>query len=572
MNNSSLVVESVNNSIQELPKQPVEYGSGLNIMSLLWKSRDIIPPWWSTSRDIELRKFWKQCDQLAGVMYTFQSKMTTIPFRVVPRDLSIKQHSKIADEYTRLLYEASEFGKGWNSFYSPFLEDLTGQDNGAFAEVIGGGDKSGPIVGPAISVAHLDSANCTRTGNPIFPVVYVDPDSQKSYKMHYTRVMTASQLPSANSRMHGVGLCAISRCVNIAQNLIDISIYKQEKLGSRPQRKMLITQGGLTPEDVANSFAKAEVSMNSQGLSRYSKTVVVGSQDTPMANIVEVDLANMPDGFDEETTIVLGMATIALAWGMDARELFPSSKDGGTKADAIISHIKQRGKAPGQTLEIMEFLFNQKFLPPFLKMVFDYQDDAEDRQQAEIRNIRAQGRDRDMRGAITNKRVEREKMLQGGELTESQFEELELEDGRLDDGNSVLILFHSNDKDYLAWLGDVNVKVIDKDILDDKKIDLMTFVSASRDVERIKKARRAIAAIEFLIKKNIELPIVNPKLSVQPELPIPDIDVTKKPKLPDTSYQDTDKYGITLNRNPVGFQEPQSAMMNNNGGLGGINK
>ena len=157
-----------------------------------------------------------------------------------------------------------------------------------------------------------------------------------------------------------------------------------ENLGSRPHREVIITKGGLDPHDIQTAFKIAEGSMDAQGLRRYSKVVVAGSQTLPEADIAKYELSQLPKGFDETTFITMGMATIALAFGTDARELFPALTAGATRADALLQHLKQRGKGPGQILQLTERLMNFKFIPPHLKFMTDFQDDAQDQQEAEI--------------------------------------------------------------------------------------------------------------------------------------------------------------------------------------------
>ena len=240
-----------------------------------------------------------------------------------------------------------------------------------------------------------------RTGDPEFPVIYQDISGRR-YRMHYTRVMHASQMTSPIAEMYGVGFCAVSRCINVAQNLLDILTFKQEKLGSRPHRGVIITRGGLSPKDMADAFAQAAYDNDSAQLSRYARIVVVGDSTIEEADAKMLDLAELPEGFDERDSITLGMATIALALGMDARELFPGMTAGATRADALLQHLKQRGKGPGQILEMTERLFNHKFLPNHLRLVFDFQDDAEDRQIAEIKRIRAEYRNLEMAGSTVD--------------------------------------------------------------------------------------------------------------------------------------------------------------------------
>lgn len=417
---------------------------GRNVVLVLSRAGQLISPWWSRSRDMELRRFWKQVDHLAGAIYTFESRLSTIPFQIVPKDATIRAHWRLAEEFHNLLLEEAEFGEGWNSFYEPWVEDLITQDNGAFAEVIGDGDVDGPIVGMPLGVAHLDSSLCTRTGHPEFPVLYQDPKGDL-HKMHFTRVIYAAQMQSPFEQMHKVGFCAVSRCINIAQNLLDIMTYKQEKLGSRPARGLMITQGGLDPDDIREGMALANEMQDNQNLTRYSRTAVVGHADMPDSDVKVVDLSSMPDGFDEKESVSLGMATIALALGVDARELFPGMQAAATRADALISHIKQRGKGLGQVLQLTERRFNAKFLPDTLTMVFDFQDDAQDAQRSEIRLRRSERHKIDLNENILDERAVREQMVADGDLSKEQFERLEMQDGRLPDGDPIFTLFFRPD-------------------------------------------------------------------------------------------------------------------------------
>jgi len=246
--------------------------------------------------------------------------------------------------------------------------------------------------------------------------------------------------------MYGVGFSAVSRCINIAQNLTDIGRYKQEKLGSRPKRGFIAIEGSAGHEREAKTVSKAlslaDEAMDNSGFTRYSTTPVVSIKGT--ANLI--DLASLPDGFNELESIQLGMSVLALAFGVDVRQLaFAIGVAGQTKADAEIQHLKMRGKGPGFILQQVTQQIEAKFLPPHLKLVFDYQDEEQDKLSAEIRRTRSERRVDDLGSGVTDIRTEREIMLTEGELTEAQFIALELEDGRLPDGEDVLALFDSPD-------------------------------------------------------------------------------------------------------------------------------
>jgi hypothetical protein len=427
-------------------------GSGIaNILTGLVRAGELLAPWWSRQRDIELFRFFMQSDHLQAAEYKIRTKLIAIKPRVEPRDTNIKSQIALADEFNTLLFEGWEMGEGWQVGFGKDITDLLTRDNGFFREIIGDGPKDGPIRGMPIGTASLDSTRCTRTNSPEFPVIYHDTDGTR-YKFHYSRVMFAAQSPTSLATMNGVGRCWITRAVNTAQNLIDILLYKQEKLGSRPARRLLIGRG-IEAQQLWEAFYDAEESMDNAGLRRYAKTIMIGSQSSEVG-VDSVDL-NSADGFDERTSIEIGMFAISLAAGIPPRDLWPASTTGATRADAESQHVS--GSAGYQNiLDLFAFLvggspigsrqsIRGKFLPASLKMTFDFVDDEQDARRAQNASVRATTRERDIGAGVINVRVAREKAVSDGDLSMPQFQELELSDGRLPDGTSVLNLFLTTD-------------------------------------------------------------------------------------------------------------------------------
>jgi len=491
---------------QSIQARATESDEGVNVLFWLARGGEIIAPWWSKQRDLDLSTYWPREDHVSGALYNMVSKMTAVPFHVEPLDMNIQAHTKQADEMTRRLYEQTEFGAGWDMGLSKFLIDLWTQDNGSFFEIIGEGQKDKPLMGLPLGIAHLDAYRCIRTRNAEYPVVYTDTDG-KRYKLHYTRVIMLAQMPSPRVEMNGVGFCALSRMINCAQNLMDISRYKQEKLGSRPARQILIGNG-ITAKEIMGAFQAAEAQMDSVGLSRYSKTIAFGTkQGGTQISLDSVDMASIPDGFNEQEATTLGMYTIALALGVDARELWPATASGATKADAMLQHMKARGKGPGQIREQLTQQMNQKFLPQHLRFVFDFQDDDEDLMVADIKAKRADTRGARLEIGEIDVRTARQEALANGDLTESQFIDLELNDGRLENSDSVLTLFYSRDPEMAALLetgvsdpldveannSEAMLAMIDNDIRLCSQV-----LAQSPSVYKQKQARKALAALKKL--------------------------------------------------------------------------
>jgi len=513
------VEQATSESVQPRARSGDKGGGGIALLAFLAGGGQLIAPWWSKRRDVDLTKFWPQSSHLAGAFYTLQCKLASVPFRIEPRDSSMKTHRDLAERYQAIVEEESEFGQGWQTCIGKFLIDLWQCDNGGFLEIIGDGKKDGPIVGPALGLAHLDSSKCTRTGSVEYPVYYQASDGS-FYRLHRSRVVFRSQIPSTREEMNGVGYSWVSRIIDTAQNLVDIARYKQEKLGSRPQRGMMITQGGLDPEVLAEAFRQADHMQDAMALTRYSKFVMVGDPSYPDANVKMVDLASLPDGFDENTSTSLAMYAIALTGGVPPRWLWPASVSGATKADAMYQHVAGLTGGPGATLHLIATALGGsergklsmvgKLLPPTLKMVFDFQDDEEDRTQAEIRGLRSQTRTNDLNTGAFTVRVVREQALEAGDLTDSQFEEMELDDGRLPDGEPVLALFQSRDPQIQGLLsidaeGDpLDVANNDRDewtVAIEKQIRLDTDIVMNAPNTSLKrKARQAVAALTELLK------------------------------------------------------------------------
>lgn len=464
-------------------------------MILTWMRAvgDIVSPWWSRKRDFELQNFARQTDQLSSAVYTVRTKITTLPFQIVPKDTSVRSQVRQAESLEQLLH-ASDFGGGWESAIGKWVEDVLTTDNGGFLEVVGGGPKDGPIVGPALGLAHLDSLRCWRTSDPQYPVVYED-DGGTLYKLHFSRVITYSQMSSPRQDMHGVGFCAISRTINVGQNFSDQDIYRQESYGSRPPRKLLVGSN-ITADEIADAFRSAQVEMDNANLRRYSRTIAVGAKSKDI-RIDSINLTDAPNGYDERTSITLGMFTIALGFGVDARELWPASDVGATKADAMVQHLKARGKTIGQLLRILKWEIERKFLPTSQQFVFDDQDDEQDNLRAEINKSRSETRERDLGSEVITIRVVREKMLEDGEINDSQFESMELSDGRLPDGSSVLTLFQWDDSKMRKLLGYLDPETATDEEMTAQIRKLESQLFTARNSQERMLVEQAITALTF---------------------------------------------------------------------------
>lgn len=468
-------------------------GQSLNypFLSELFKTHDGIPAWWSPTRDIYLRDFVKTSDHLSSALFSIQSRFAATPLRILAKNPNIQEHKEKRDEMLDNLLYLSEFEQGWDVAYTKFLHDVFVMDNGGFLEVMGAGNEWEPIVGTAYGVRHLDSNKCTRTDNPLYPVIYRNEFKDKNgaskfeYRfLHYKRVINLALQPSSDVLMCGVGFSAVSRCLNMAERLVGTTNYYLEKLGSRPTRAIL-TFDGVTSEQVTQALAAAEIANDNARLQRFSKLVALCSLDTTI-NVNLVDLVSLPDGFDEQISTEIAMMVMSAAFGVDLGEFWKPA-GGENRASAVISHMKTRGKTIGFITQFMERQLNRKFLPAYLELTFDQNDDEADEMSTNLRYKRATTASALSKAGINSIRTLRQRQVADGDITEAQFAFDELQEGRLPDGSTVLSLFQSEDALY-------------KELLTLPNITNPLDVKANTDIEKV---LDAISNQEQIINKLI---------------------------------------------------------------------
>lgn len=496
-------------SVQERATKPVDTYTGPNFM-ILANTGSLAPAWWSTQRDQYLSRNWQQCPLFAGALFNVGAKLSTIPPIIEPRDPTMKSQRDQAERFSIRLFEGSEFGQGWLEFAMRFYQDRWTQDNGAAAEVLGYGPKSGPIQGMPVGLANLDSQRCTRTGNPQWPIVYTQAGSGKRFKLHYTRVIFGSQMTSTRDEMNGVGLCWFSRVMSIAQGIVDDLVYKQEKLGRRPKRAIMVGKK-MSVSMVKSAFEMADEAADNAGLQRVSMIPIVANETAADVGIDLVDLASLPDGFNWETDVNLAMYIIALTGGFPVRWMWPATAVGATKADSLLQHMATAMSGTAHELGTLALLlggsergmYHQrgKFLPPSLRIRFDVPDDWIDQVQAEIQNTRAQRYERNLGAGATTVRVTREMMVKTGEVTEAQFREMELEDGRTQDGLPIDVLFYEGTNPHLVG---IDPEEFAEEEVNSKLKEAKRASVTEPTAEKRQQAREAIKALEWLLEDDEE--------------------------------------------------------------------
>lgn len=263
------------------------------------------------------------------------------------------------------------------------------QDNGAFWEIIRSEDRPNA---PVINIAHLDSGQCQRTGDPEYPVIYTDRYG-KERVLRWWQVRSIEELPSPIEKAFGLQYSAVSRCLLAAEIIQSIAVYKQEKVGGTFSRAIDIVSG-VTHQNIEDAVTVSEEQRLNRQLYRYSVPVIIpGVDPTSALSHVHIDLAALPDNFDEDSSLRWYVAQLAAAFGVDYQEIAPlMSGNLGSSQQSEIMHLKTRGKGPALIMGLIEDIINNGLIPGNVVFRFLEQDVRSEAEKADARFTRAKDR------------------------------------------------------------------------------------------------------------------------------------------------------------------------------------
>lgn len=363
----------------------LEQGPGAGNSFTIWMASiaDTFQPWGVhvTLRDEQLRDWWHTESVLSGAIYTVTAANAGFKWSLEGPEQTIEQ--------VKLLLDHADGGKGWNQFIQKLSIDLYTQDNGAFIEIVRQTDSpSSPIVG----IYHLESLRCTRTGDLETPVIYRDQHGGQ-HKMPWYSVIPLSEMPSPIETMYGVQYCAVTRVLRAAQIMRDIAIYRGEKVGGRFTEAIHVI-GGVKQTDIDDVKNRAQESADNMGIARYLAPIIITSLDpnTPVSSVT-LNLKSLPEAFDLDQEMQTYIAQIALGFGRDYQEFAPLPRGNlGSGQQSEILHLKTRGKGPAAFMDLITYALNAFVMPRTVTFEFTVQDIAAEKEEAEVKKVRAEGR------------------------------------------------------------------------------------------------------------------------------------------------------------------------------------
>lgn len=393
---------------------------------ILWfvaQFADEILPWGRSAktRDRQLRDFIMTESVFASALGIICSRNASFDWFLDGPESAVKR--------LQYVLETANEGLGWTDFITKLTIDVSTQDSSAFVELVREADNPSAAL---IAINNLDAARCWHTGIPEEPVVYQDRKN-KYHSLKWYEVAVVSEMPTAIEGLYGMQYCALSRMLRAAQILRNISQYKYEKTGGRQSQAVHLVKG-VSAQAVQDAILQHKAHADNTGQMRWMPPVIVGSP-SPTADIGHdtLEIATLPDGYDEEVTFKQYIAQIAMAFRTDYQEFAPLPGGNlGTSAQSQVLSDKSRGKGSALFMTALTQMFNFRALPKNVEFGFEEQDLEQEHQEAEVRKLRAEERAVRITSGELSVTIAQQRAEEDGDLSPEQLEALGAEDSTPD--------------------------------------------------------------------------------------------------------------------------------------------
>ncbi len=256
---------------------------------------------------------------------------------------------------------------GWRPGLGVSSRNYYQSDFGAPVE-IGRAMDDGPLAG----LYTVDPARCRLTGNSETPLKYTSGRVQDWGARDYFRV---TSFPDTGETMNGLGYCAVSRCLELAKQMVSVFEHYREQLGSKaPKGILTINGGGVTLNQWLQSLEESKAELSVLHREYYAGVQVLVAPQGSSIEVALTPLSKLPGEFDYQTFVNMMMFGYALAFGYDPREFWPVSGGSlGTGKETEAQHRKATSKGGLDfCLGFQEKL--QEELPPTIDFEFEQRD------------------------------------------------------------------------------------------------------------------------------------------------------------------------------------------------------
>lgn len=287
------------------------------------------PPYEADSRlrDKWLSSFWKKEPHLAGVISSVNSIDANRGWHLVGGRNQVARFSNILRQ--------AEDGAGWRQYISMQSSAYYTTDIGAITEI--GRDTYN---GPLRAIYHVDPTRCRLTGDRDYPLRY-DLNREPWRVDDFFRLVS---MKSILEDYKGLGLCAVSRVLDMAKIMLAVYNHELEQLGSRAPKGLMLLQN-IGQGQWEEAMKVREARLDSDMRRYYNAVAVIAQEGVDAIDAKLIALSQLPEGFDIEVFTNLLMYAYALCIGYDPIEFWPVlAGQLGRGRETDIQHRKGTGK------------------------------------------------------------------------------------------------------------------------------------------------------------------------------------------------------------------------------------
>lgn len=331
-----------------------------------------LPAWGSRAREYALRDVYRMDEMglITGSFTGITKTVASLGWEIKGDDATDSMYGDMAAsqgwrlrkntgvEYFQEVFRQANFGAGWGTFITQWMNDFLRYDAGGYVEVIAAGDAYDKPIGNVTGLAHLDPLRCYPTGDPRYPAVYYDRYGGL-HVMHHSRVIRMVDMDDGDELHPGYGRSALSRAIAIAMQEVWISRYITSRLDDTPPPGLTLI-GGITRQEWGKTDQQyiAEQSMDARTV--WGKRKFYFTPDPSiMPKIESYEFSSPPEKFDWQVYTNINVDRLANAIGVDRQELMQLMGGNiGSGAQSIMLDQKARGKCIGYFLQEVERKLN----------------------------------------------------------------------------------------------------------------------------------------------------------------------------------------------------------------------
>lgn len=477
-------------------------GSVGTFIAYMIQNSSLLPAWWSEERESYLRKASLEVDIISSVINNLTMRLFNMPLQVVPDNQLISAHANIAKFYQAIVNNA------WTRYGELFINDLLTFDKGAFFIVESTTSPSVPL-GPddvPTGLRYIPSKQIMLNNNEQYPYIWLRVRDGAVY-LHETRVIRLTQMPVSIDENAFTGLSFTSRAFNVGSMLNAAINYGLESLGTL-ESDNIIWATSTTSKAIQQAFKDAQIDSTNSGKKHKGTNVYLGLRD-PQGKLGMLEMKRLPASFDYEKFTNVAVKLLAIAAGVDENDIIAVSNAGTTKSATLVSDLKAKYKLEAWFTRRLRQELEQKFLPPFLKLQIGEKSDniSETEGKARINLVRSDKLLAEF-GALDD-RTARQNAVKYGLISQTQFEEMELTDGRLPNGLPIVALFFDKNE-MVSNMLNVGVDVVNIDLstseasikkINQKLVEVATIAVNTNSQNIFSTAKQAMAALNWLLEQ-----------------------------------------------------------------------